>query len=106
MSFSENTFLTDFFNFSLTNLESKESLTTNGLDALEPGIHHDEVQDMSKVLDSLTKKCDDLTRRQKEIPSLSHTNQRRLHMLSGKKFVLEALLIFSVRGSFINTVTI
>ena len=94
MSGAENTFLIDFLIFSLTNLESKESLTTNGLDALEPGIHQDEVQDMSKVLDSLTKKCDDLTRRQKEIPSLSHTNQRRLHMLSGNKFVLLALLGF------------
>ena len=78
--------------FSVTKLESKESLVTNGLDALEPGIHLDEVREMSAILDALTQKCDELTRRSKEITSLSHTNQRRLHMLSGRLASLRVVL--------------
>ena len=67
-------------------------MVTNGLDALEPGIHLDEVREMSAILDALTQKCDDLTRRSKEITSLSHTNQRRLHMLSGRLASLRVVL--------------
>ena len=70
--------------FSLGKLESKESLVSNGLDNLEPGIHQDEVQEMSNILDSLSQKCDELQQGQKDIPSLSHTNQRRLHLLAGR----------------------
>ena len=73
-----------FSGFSLSKLESKESLVSNGLDNLEPGIHQDEVQEMSNILESLSQKCEDLKRRQKDIPSLSHTNQRRLHLLAGR----------------------
>ena len=79
--------------FSLNNLESKESMFTNGLDALEPGIHLGEIQDMFSALTSLSSRCDDRHRRQKNIPSLSLTNQRRLNVIAGRiasmKIVLE-----------------
>ena len=79
--------------FSLNNLESKESMFTNSLDALEPGIHLGEIQEMFSVLASLASRCDDLQRRQKEIPSLSLTNQRRVNVVAGRiaslKIVLE-----------------
>ena len=70
--------------FSLNNLESKESMFTNSLDALEPGIHLGEIQEMFSVLASLASRCDDLQRRQKEIPSLSLTNQRRVNVVAGR----------------------
>jgi len=67
-------------------------MSFNGLDALEPGANLSEIQDMFSVLASLSTKCDVLQRRQKEIPSLSLTNQRRLHVVAGRIASLKVVL--------------
>jgi len=51
-----------------------------------------EIREMFSLLASLSSKCDDLQRRQKEIPSLSLTNQRRLNAVAGRIASLKVLL--------------
>ena len=67
-------------------------MSFNGLEVLEPGANLFEIQGMFSVLASLSTKCDDLQRGQKEIPSLSLTNQRRLHVIAGRIASLKVVL--------------